>query len=183
MQHFWNSLQKSFESLARICPTEKNHKSESSAYKWRHKESTDNTGSTWIWPAALNDNNAFWKCFSDISAWRYHKPQMNPLERHTLTQNTLKVIRENHYQSITEETILLSRTHTDEITVLYLRRTNWWRRLRAAGVDSPRLCSQSCLLWSPVWLSSSVTASPSSPRHPARSLSTAQKSGDKTKET
>lgn len=49
----------------------------------------------------------------------------------------------------------------------------WWGgRLAAAGVDSPELCSPSCLLWSPVWLSSSVTASPSSPPRPARSLST-----------
>lgn len=49
----------------------------------------------------------------------------------------------------------------------------WWRgRLAAARVDSPELCSPSCLLWSPVWLSSSMTASPSSPLRPAHSLST-----------
>lgn len=40
----------------------------------------------------------------------------------------------------------------------------------SGGVDSPGLCSPSCLLWSPVWLASSVTASPSSPQHPSRSL-------------
>lgn len=40
----------------------------------------------------------------------------------------------------------------------------------SGGVDSPGLCSPSCLLWSPAWLASSVTASPSSPQHPSRSL-------------
>lgn len=46
------------------------------------------------------------------------------------------------------------------------------RQVGGSRHNSPELCSPSCLLWSPVWLSSSATASPSSPPRPARSLST-----------